>query len=119
MALRSIKKTAQQVRSKLTPQVPATTTPALITNIDATAAETIRLTFNTPVFRNRLPNYTAGADGAAVPVSSSEVSATVVEIVFDAEVQGTDLLVPSGDLGIRTTSGGFVPAGTYAIPTFP
>jgi hypothetical protein len=49
----------------------------------------------------------------------SPISATVIELVFTGTVAATNLLVQEGDAGIRTPSGGFVPAGTYAIPTFP
>ncbi|TVQ57147.1 MAG: hypothetical protein EA377_01150 [Phycisphaerales bacterium] len=119
MSLRSIKKTARQNRMKMDSSLPRTTTPAIISQIEATAADTIRLTFNARIFRNRVPGYTAGVNGSATVEDAIEISATVVELKFTGDVAGTDLIVEGGDQGVRTASGGFVPAGVYAIPTFP
>ncbi|MCC6907207.1 MAG: hypothetical protein IT430_04635 [Phycisphaerales bacterium] len=100
--------------------VPRMYAPATINAITAEAADTIRITFNPRVLVSQVPQLMrAGAAGAATVSGISQISATVVELVFTGDVQGTSLLVEEGDFGIRTPAGGFVPAGTYAIPTFP
>ena len=119
MGLRTMKMTNARNRAALDPSVTLRSVSAVITEVDATAANTIRLTFNGRVLPGRLPLFTAGAGGAETVQSMSQVSETVVELVFTGSVQGTDLTVGDGDLGIRTPAGGFVPAGVYAIPTFP
>jgi hypothetical protein len=124
MALRTRSRTVRpskgRNRAALDKSIPRNITPALIDSIAATAATTIRITFagrvqpsKTPVF------YKAGAGGAMTVTTMNRISDTVIELVFSGTVAGTDLIIEEGDLGIRTAAGGFVPAGTYAIPTFP
>jgi hypothetical protein len=119
MSLRSIKKTFVRNRMAHDPSVPNQNAPAVIDSITSEAADTVRLTFNTRVVNSKLPGFTAGTDGEETVESMSLVSDTVVELVFTGDVAGTNMIVQGGDPGIRTPSGGFVPAGTYAIPTFP
>ncbi len=119
MAIRSIKQTTRRVKSKTSMMTPKKFTPAIIQEVDATAANVLRLTFNTRVQPTDLPTYKAGASGDVAVESMMTVSDTVVELTFSDDVAGTDLIVKEGDPGIRTAAGGFVPAGTYAIPTFP
>jgi hypothetical protein len=119
MPQRTLKRTNARNRRALDPSVPRKLTPAVISSIDATAANTIQITFNGRVMPSRLPGFRAGAAGAMTVESMSPISATVIELVFTGTVAATNLLVQEGDAGIRTPSGGFVPAGTYAIPTFP
>ncbi|TVQ55667.1 MAG: hypothetical protein EA377_03095 [Phycisphaerales bacterium] len=119
MALRSIKKTFVRNRMAHDPSVPNKNTSAIIENIETVAADAIRITFSNRVMTAKLPGYKAGADGEQAVTSMERVSYTVIEFTFAGDVAGTDLHVLEGDLGIRTTSGGFVPAGVYAIPTFP
>lgn len=119
MALRTVKNTRARNRNAYDPSLPRTAAPAVISEIESTAADTIRLTFATRVQKNKLPLYRAGAGGGAAVESAVELSATEIELTFDAVVQGTNLLVAEGDPGIRTVAGGFVPAGVYAIPVFP
>lgn len=119
MALRSIKKTFVRNRMAHDPTVPNKNTSAIIEQIEVTAANAIRITFIQRVMTSKLPGYTAGADGGQTVASMSRVSDNVIDFTFSGDVAGTDMIVESGDLGIRTTMGGFVPAGTYAIPTFP
>jgi hypothetical protein len=119
MPARTINRTNVRNRRALDPSVPPKATPAIISSIDATAADTIQITFSTRVFRNRLPKFTAGAGGAESVASAAEISDTVIELTFTGDVQGTDMSVPEGDPGIRSPAAGFVPAGTYAIPSFP
>lgn len=117
MAIRTVKRTNVRDRAAMDPSVPGYTTSAVVSSIAATAADTIEITFATRVMLRGTPNVTAGA---AVGVSgATQVSATVIQLQFAADVQGTDLVVPEGVAGVRTPSGGFIPAGTYAIPTFP
>lgn len=120
MTARTTWKTNMRNRRNLDPSVPRKAAPATIESIAAESADTIRITFNPRVVGNQLPQVIrAGADGTATVTAMTQVSATVVELVFSGEVQGTDLIVEEGDPGIRTPVGGFVPAGSYAIPTFP
>lgn len=120
MASRTVSKSNRRVKTKVSVSTPRVFTSAVITNIDATAANTIRLTFDSRIVKGgSLPGYTAGAGGAETVASMSLISESVAELVFSGSVQGTDLIVPDGDKGIRTWPAGFVPAGVYAIPTFP
>lgn len=119
MALRTTKQTARQDRSALDTARPKRLTPCIIVSVAATAADTVQLTFDTRVSRNRTPMYTAGAGAAETVTGAMQISDTVVELVFSGVVQGTNMIVPEGDPGIRTAAGGFVPAGTYAVPAFP
>lgn len=119
MTLRSIKQTNRRVKTKTTVMTPKTFTPAIIQDIEATAADVVRLTFNTRVQPSHLPTYKAGASGDIGVTNMAAVSSTVVDLTFSDDVAGTSLIVKEGDPGIRTHPGGFVPAGTYAIPTFP
>ena len=124
MALRTRSRTVRSSKGRnrgaLDKSLPGSITPALISEIDATAANTIRITFAGKVQPSTVPvRYKAGAGGAMIVNSISAVSPTIIELVFSGTVAGTDLIVEEGDPGIRTAAGGFVPAGTYAIPTFP
>jgi hypothetical protein len=119
MPARTIKQTARRVRTKASVGTPKKFTPAIITEIEATAADTIRMTFSTRVITSQLPSYKAGAAGETTVTAMTPISETVVELVFSGNVAGTNLIVTEGDQGIRTWPAGFVPAGTYAIPTFP
>ena len=119
MSSRTINRTNARNRRALDPSVPRKLTPAVISSIATTAADTIQITFSSRVMPSRLPGFRAGAAGAMTVESMSPISATVIELAFTGEVQATNLLVQEGDAGIRTPSGGFVPAGTYAIPVFP
>jgi hypothetical protein len=119
MQPRTVKQTTRRVKTKTSIMTPAKLTPAVVMNIEATAANTIRMTFSTRVVKSGLPGYKAGADGTETIESMSSVSETVMEFVFTGDVAGTNLLVSEGDQGIRTWPAGFVPAGSYAIPTFP
>lgn len=106
-------------KMKTSINAPRIMTSAIISSIDATAADTIQITFNTRVMLRSEPNFTAGAGGAETVASATEISDTVIELSFTGDVQGTTLNVPEGSNGIRTAAAGFVPAGSYAIPTFP
>lgn len=117
--MRVVKQTTRRVRTKTTNATPKKFTPAIITEIEATAADTIRITYSTRIVKNSLPGYKAGAGAAQTVESMSLISDTLLELVFTGSVQGTDLIVPEGDPGIRTWPAGFVPAGVYAIPSFP
>jgi hypothetical protein len=119
MPARAQNKTYVRNRATIDPAQPFVPAPAVITSMTAESADTIRLTFNGRVTPSKLPLYTAGAGGAETVESMTAISDTVIELVFTGEVQGTNLIVQGGDPGIRTPPGGFVPAGTYAIPTFP
>jgi len=119
MAARSTKRTSRPSKLKTTLGSPRKLTPAIVTGIASTAADTIEITFSTRVITAGLPGYTAGAGGAETVASMTIVSDTVIELVFTGDVQGTTMSVPEGDDGIRTAAGGFVPAGSYAVPTFP
>jgi hypothetical protein len=119
MTSRILKRRNTRNRSALDPAVPRKGAPATIASIAATAADTIQITFNTNVFKNKTPGYTAGAGGAETVELATQISATVVQLVFTGAVAGTDLVVQEGDPGIRTAAGGFVPAGSYPVPTFP
>lgn len=119
MAIRTVKRTNARNRVAYDPSVPKTATPAVISSIAATAADTIELTFNTRVMLNSTPALTAGGASPAAVASATQISATVVEMQFSGSVQGTNLQVPEGAAGVRTPTGGFLPAGSYAIPTFP
>jgi len=119
MALRTIKKTNVRNRSALDPSVPRRADAAVIEDIEATAANTIQITFETRVQRGVACGFKAGTGAAESVESMTTVSDTVLELVFTGAVAGTNLIVKGDDLGIRTSSGGFVPAGTYPIPTFP
>lgn len=119
MSARTVKRTNARNRRALDPSIPERVTPAVVENIEPQSADTIRITFSRQVMVTKLPGYHAGADGEATVTSAVLVNGTMVEFVFSADVAGTNLIIKGGDLGIRTPSGGFVPAGTYAIPTFP
>ena len=119
MTQRTAKRVNARNRGALDPSVPRKERPAVIATVDATAADTVQLTFESPVVPNKLPGFTAGAGGAETVASMTKISETVVELVFSGDVQGTNMVVQGGDPGIRTSTGGFVPAGTYAVPAFP
>ena len=119
MTQRTVRRTNARNRRAMDPSVPKKERPAVIATVDATAADTVQLTFESTVVPNKLPGFTAGAGGAETVSSMSKISETVVELVFSGDVQGTDMIVQGGDPGIRTAQGGFVPAGTYAVPAFP
>lgn len=119
MTQRMINRANGRNRSALDPSVPRKLTPAVINGITAEAAETIRITFDGRVIPSKLPGFTAGASGDETVASMTPISSTEIELVFSGDVQGTSLIVKEGDAGIRTPSGGFVPAGSYAVPTFP
>ncbi len=119
MSVRMVKRTNVRNRSALDPSVPGYTTSAVVASVAATAADTIEITFATRVMLRSAPNVTAGAGGAVAVASATQLSATVIQLQFAADVQGTNLVVPEGVAGVRTPTGGFIPAGTYAIPTFP
>lgn len=119
MTVRSIKKTFVRNRNAHDPSRPNVHAAAIITALEATAADTIEVTFSNRVMTNSLPGFKAGADAAETVASMTRVSDSVLSLEFSGDVQGTDLVVQEGDGGIRTAAGGFVPAGTYAIPTFP
>jgi hypothetical protein len=120
MASRTVSKSNRRVKTKVSVSTPRVFTSAVISEIEATAANTIRITFDSRIVKSgSLPGYTAGAAGAETVESMSLIGETGVELVFTGSVQGTNLIVPDGDPGIRTWPAGFVPAGVYAIPTFP
>lgn len=119
MGLRTIKKTAVRNRVALDPSTPRKITPAVISSVEATAADTVQITFNTRVMLKGTPDVVAGGVTPQTVSSATAISATVVELTFTGDVQGTNLVVQEGAAGVRTPSGGFIPAGSYAIPTFP
>ena len=119
MAQRTLRRTNARNRAALDPSVPRKVTPAVVSSIDTTAADTIQITFDTRVFTAKTPGFAAGASGAETVSAVTQIGDAVVELTFTGDVQGTDLKVTEGDAGVRTPSGGFVPAGTYAIPSFP
>jgi hypothetical protein len=118
MASKTVSRNVRNRRG-MDPSVPKKRTDAVVSAIAATAADTIEITFQRTVQKSKLPVFKAGAAGAMTVASVTQVSGNVLELVFDGEVQGTDLIVEENDPGVRTPSGGFVPAGVYAIPTFP
>jgi len=118
MTARTVNRTNLRNRRAVTSK-PKFITPAVVSSIAATAADTIQITFNGPVFPAKTPGYTAGAGGAETVSSMTRISDTVIELVFTGDVQAKNLIVQEGDAGIRTVAGGFVPAGSYAVPTFP
>lgn len=119
MALRSIKKTSVRNRQAKDPSVPKTVTPAVITTIEAIAPDTIRVTFDATVFRNKMPQFTAGSGRTETVEAMTRISDSQWEFTFSGDVAGSTLTVKESDPGIRTVPGGFVPAGVYAIPTVP
>lgn len=119
MTARNATRSVGRNRRTFDPSVPKKITPGLISTITAEAADTIRMTFDKRVFLNKTPGFRAGAGGAETVTSATAMSATEIELVFTGDVQGTDLIITEGDPGLRTVPGGFVPAGTYAVPTFP
>ncbi len=119
MPARTLKRTNARNRRGMDPSVPKKMTPGIISSVAAMAADTIQITFSTRVFKSKLPAFVAGAGGTETVASAQEISATVIELTFSGDVQGTDMSVAEGDPGIRTPAGGFVPAGSYAIPSFP
>lgn len=119
MPSRTLQKVGQRVKSNPTVSSPRKLTPALISSIATTAADTIQITFSTNVITGKLPSYTAGAANDETVASMTWISATVIELTFTGDVQGTTMIVAEGDPGIRTMAGGFVPAGSYPVPTFP
>lgn len=119
MSLRMIRKTNVRNRAAYDPSMPKMRAPAIITNITSTAADAIEVTFSMPVITAKLPGWTAGAAGDETVSAMSLVSETVVAFTFTGDVQGTNMTVEEGDPGIRTMAGGFVPAGSYPVPTFP
>ena len=119
MTSRTLKRVDARNRNKIDPAVPQKRVPAVISSIASTSAMVIQITFNTRVQKSGVPGFTAGAAGDLSPNQATTISDTVIELRFTGTVQGTDLNVPDSDPGIRTATGGFVPAGTYAIPVFP
>lgn len=119
MSSRIIRRTNARNRSAMLPSRPRKYTAAIITNIESTAADTVRLTFSVRVVAGQLPAFTAGAGESETIASRTVISDTVVELTFTGEVQGTTMIVAEGDPGIRTVAGGFVPAGSYPVPSFP
>jgi len=119
MTTRAIGKTTGRNRNVVTKSQPRVAGAAVISSIDSTSAMVIQITFNTRVQKSGVPGFTAGAAGDLSPNQATTISDTVIELRFTGTVQGTDLNVPDSDPGIRTATGGFVPAGTYAIPAFP
>jgi len=109
----------QRNRRSVDESIPPRRFPATISSIAATAADTIQITFGTSVLPAKLPLFKAGAAGDETVASMTRINDTVVEFVFTGDVQGTNMTVQEGDPGIRTVTGGFVPAGTYAVPAFP
>src|SRR5690606_36692305 len=89
MSLRSMKKTRVRNRTALDPSVPLRSVSAVMTNVAATAADTIRLTFNVRALPGPLPRFTAGAGVAETVLSMSKVRDTVVELACTGSVQGT------------------------------
>lgn len=119
MGLRTIKQTTRRAKSKTSMMTPNTFTPAIIQSIAVQAPETIRLTFSTRVMATRMPGFTAGDAFGNTVVSMTQVSATEVDLTFDGDVEDTEMSVKEHDPGIRTSSGGFVPAGTYSLAVTP
>ena len=116
MTSRTLKNTRARNRRAMDPSVPATMAPAVITSATTPGEDTVSLVFDTPVMVTRIPpTFRAGAGGTAEVVSITAVSATEVSLTFSGEVAGTTLFVGAADPGIRTSSGGFVPAGQYAL----
>ena len=95
------------------PKVPAS---AIIREIEAESETTMRLTFTERIFTSTMPLFTAG-DGETVE-SMTKLGETEVELVFTGPVDGTTMMVKDGDAGLRTGTGGFVPAGSYDLPEF-
>ncbi len=119
MTARSSTRASGRNRRTFDPSVPKIITPAVISGITAEAADTIRISFGNSMLPNKTPGFTAGSGGGETVTSATQISDTVVELVFTGDVQGSNMVVPEGDPGIRTAAGGFVPAGTYAVPAFP
>ena len=119
MASRTVSRTNARNRRGMDPSVPKKATPAVVDSIAATAANTIQITFQRAVLKSKLPSFKAGAGGAMTVTTMTQVSSTVLEFVFSGTVAGTGLIVEENDPGVRTPFGGFVPAGSYAIPVFP
>lgn len=116
MTLRTISRPNGRNRSAGDPAVPTKATPAIITTITLVSDDRIQLTFDTNVIASKTPGYIGGAGGIATVNSITQISATQVELAFSEDVAGTDMVIGVDDAGIRTVTGGFVPAGNYAIP---
>jgi len=116
MAQRMIRNTKTRNRAAMDPSIPKKLTPAVVSLVELASPDTARLTFSTRVMARGLPAFKAGLTGAETVQSVTTVSGTVLELVFTGTVAMTDMLVDEGDPAIRTPTGGFVPAGTYAIP---
>ncbi len=68
----------------------------------------LRLDFDQPVLLNGVPQYTTDVVGAS-PVSATMLTATRIEIEFDAYIStATTITIPYEDKAVRNNSGGFV-----------
>ena len=113
--MRSATRSKGRARRVLDEATPGRRVPAVINTITVISDDTIQLAFATNVMPTRLPGFTA-ASGTASVTGMTQISATEIELVFDLDVENTTLVVAENDPGIRTSAGGFVPAGNYTIP---
>jgi len=75
----------------------------------------LRLDFDQPVLLNGVPQYTTDVAGAS-PVSATMLSATRIEIAFDADISvATTITIPYEDKAVRNGSGGFVSPSVLSV----
>ena len=118
MPVRPLRNTRTRNRRAFDPAHPFVPASAIITGMEMTADDTVRLTFNERVLPTGVPGFTAGAAGEQTVETMARISDTVIELTFTGAVDESKMLVPEGDAGLRTASGGFVPAGSYDLPEF-
>ena len=115
MATNTTMRSAPRNRRAPDPSIPPRTTPAVITGATAASATVVRVTFDTRVMPRGLPAFTAGSSNDQTVESVTAISGTELELTFTGDVSSSTMTVAEGDPAIRTPSGGFVPAGLYAI----
>jgi hypothetical protein len=92
-------KSATPLRLPLVPSVVDFTTP----NID--------LTFPVPVVLSGVPQFLTNT--TKLPVSAVRTSPNIVRLAYDTPGSVTSITVPANDPALRSSTGGYVSAGTF------
>lgn len=116
MAQRTLRRTKPRDRRAKDPSIPTRRTPAIILSLTAVTETEVRVEFDTRVQVSRTPGFVAGASGKSAVKQATLEDPTLVTLKFEDAVADSTMLIGEYDPGIRTASGGFVPAGRYVIP---
>ena len=115
MAQRTLKRAYRRARNRKMNATDARfpgTVLGLVSRAFVTPA--INITTSTPMVLSGVPQILTNT--SKLPISASLTSPTVLHLVYDTPGSATSITIPQNDPHVRSTTGGYLPAGTFPLP---